>query len=176
MDETFEKLLDDPEGWLTTIQQWLVEHHRMTLIWIIVALLILLVFRSVARRLVRGFRRRRPPQIHPSLAKYNVDHAEVDRHRRQQSKLIIATSTGTRLVGYRIVRQVEAVFVEGFRTPDDALVALKAAAAEQGANGLLNVRTERTAAGRCTAAADAVVIVPLTATGRPKPPDVPPRP
>src|SRR5690606_5665105 len=64
---------------------------------------------------------------------------------------------------FRLVRQVEAVFVEGYRTPEDAIVALKAAAVERGANAILNVHTDRTTAGRCTASGDAVVVAPLVA-------------
>jgi len=170
-----EQLLDEPEGWLTTLQEWLVT-NRAILVWIVAGLLVLWFFQVLAGRLLRRLRRLRPPRIHPRLAQYNIDHAELDRHRREQAKLIIATSTGARLVGYRIVRQVEAVFVEGFRSPEDALIALKAEAVQRGANGLLNVRTERTAAGRCTAAADAVVIVPLSASPRTNPPDTRSRP
>ena len=160
---------------MTTLQEWLVT-NRAVLVWIVAGLLVLWFFQVLAGRLLRRFRRLRPPRIHPRLAQYNIDHAELDRHRREQAKLIIATSTGARLVGYRIVRQVEAVFVEGFRSPEDALIALKAEAVQRGANGLLNVRTERTAAGRCTAAADAVVIVPLSASPRTNPPDTRSRP
>lgn len=175
MNETMEQLLDEPEGWLTTLQEWLVA-NRAILVWIVAGLLVLWFFRVLAGRLLRRLRRLRPPRIHPRLARYNIDHAELDRHRREQAKLIIATSTGGRLAGYRIVRQVEAVFVEGFRSPEDALIALKAEAAQRGANGLLNVRTERTAAGRCTAAADAVVIVPFSASPRTNPSDTGSRP
>ena len=56
---------------------------------------------------------------------------------------------------------MEAVFVEGYRSPEEALIALKAAAADRGAIGMLNVRTERTTAGRCTASGDAIVVVPI---------------
>ena len=50
----------------------------------------------------------------------------------------------------------------GFRerhwvTPEEAMVALKAAAAQLGANALVNVQSERSAAGRCTASGDAVI-------------------
>ncbi|MEP0844683.1 MAG: hypothetical protein HRF43_18440, partial [Phycisphaerae bacterium] len=102
------------------------------------ALVVLLVLRAVLRALGRLLRARRPVNIHPRLAKYNVDHAELDRRRRELAGLIVATSTGNRLAGFRIVRQVEAVFVEGYRTPEEALVALKAAAVERGANAILN--------------------------------------
>jgi len=41
------------------------------------------------------------------------------------------------------------------------VIALKAAAVERGANALVNVRTDRSAVGRCTASGDAVVAAPL---------------
>jgi len=166
VNETLNKTILKPDGWLPTVQEWLVTHRPM-LVWIVIGLLALLMVRSLARRLLRQVCRSRPPRIHPSLAKYSVDHTEVDRHRRKQAQQILATSTGSRLVGYKILRQVEAVFVEGFRTPEEALTAIKSDAADRGANALINVRTERTTAGRCTAGADAVVVVPLAAHSRP---------
>ena len=134
-----------------------------------VALIVLIVVWAVWRRLARVIRRRRPPRIHPKLAKYNIDHAQLDRQRRELAAGIVATSTGARLAGFRIVRQVDAVFVEGHRTPEEALIALKAAAAERGANALLNVQTERTAAGKCAASGDAIVAAPFAAKPPPRP-------
>ncbi len=141
-----------------------------------IALVALLVVRALWRGVARRIRRRRPATIHPKLAKYNVDHAKLDRERRKLATRIAATSTGTRLAGFRIVRQVDAVFVEGHRTPEEALIALKAATAERGANALLNVRTERSAAGRCAASGDAVVAAPLTKPPRPPGSAGPPAP
>lgn len=143
-------------------------------LYAIVALIVLLIARRLLQGVGRAIRRSRPPTIHPSLQKYNVDHAELDRRRREQALAIVATSTGARLAGFRIVRQVEAVFVEGYRSPDEAMTALKAAGAERGANALLNVHTERTAAGRCSASGDAVVVAPLVA--RSSQPPAPPEP
>jgi hypothetical protein len=128
---------------------------------LLLAVVVLLVLRGVVRGARRRWRRGRGPAIHPNLQKYNVDHTELDRVRRERAGRIAATSTGARLAGFRIVRQVEAVFVEGFRTPDEALLALKAEAVERGANAILNVSTERTAAGRCTASGDAIVAEPI---------------
>jgi len=144
--------------------EWLPEAYHSWVLWGVIVLLALVVLRSVCCRVVRRIRRRRPPRIHPRLEKYNVDRAQLDRQRRERAAAIVTTSTGNRLAGFRIVRQIEAVFVEGYRSPEEALVGLKAAAAERGANALLNVKTERTAAGRCTASADAVVATPITAS------------
>lgn len=102
--------------------------------WLIYAVLIgvaLLVLRRLLGGLGRAWRRNKPVNINPKLAKYNVDKAEVARQQRELSHQIEATSTGRHLAGYRIIRQVEAVFVEGYATPEDALIALKATAAER---------------------------------------------
>jgi len=143
------------------IQEWLPAEYRQ---WIIVGgigLLILLVIRSLWRRIARFIRRQRPPTIHPRLQKYNIDHAQEIREQEKKAASILATSTGNRLAGFRMIRQVEAVFVEGYRTPQEALTALKAIAAERGANAIINVKTERTSAGKCTGSGDAVVAEPI---------------
>ena len=156
-----------PADWPSLVSRTLAE-YRWYLIYALAGLIGLLVLRGIWRRIWRAIRRSRPAQIHPSLQKYNVDHVELDRKRREMAAGVVATSTGSRLAGFRIVRQVEAVFVEGFRTPDEALTALKALAIERGANALLNVRTERTTAGRCSASGDAIVAAPIP-PGPPEP-------
>lgn len=148
-------------------------------VWIGLAVLIaLLVLQKIRYHVDRWLHRRREPLIHPRLQRYNVDHAELLAQQREQAKGIVATSTGNRLAGYRIIRQIEAVYQDGHRTPEEAITALKAAAVEHGANALLNVKTERTAAGKCAASADAVQVAPLsarTSSRRPAPPSFPPQ-
>ncbi len=121
-----------------------------------VVLVVLLAGRAASRRVRRFVRSRKPAVLHPNLQKYGIDPEEAARERRELATRIVATSSGDRLAGYEIIEQVEAVFVEGFRTPAEAVDGLKAAAARQGANAVINVRQERTAAGRCTASGDAV--------------------
>jgi hypothetical protein len=132
-------------------------------IWVLIIVvgMVLIVLRKILSAVWRQIRLSRGPRIHPSLQKYNVDRVELQRRQRELAAGIVATSTSNRLAGYRLVRQVEAVFVEGFASPEDALIALKASAVERGANAILNVKTEHTAAGRCTASGDAVVVAPL---------------
>ncbi|MFQ5490720.1 MAG: hypothetical protein ACE5GE_08375 [Phycisphaerae bacterium] len=110
----------------------------------------------VAGRLRRARRRRKPATLNPKLAKYG-DGKDLVRARRVEASKIVATASTDHLVGYDIVRQIEAVFVDGFRSPEEALEGLKAAAAMKGANAMLNVEAERTAAGRCSGRGDAVV-------------------
>lgn len=163
------------------LKQWLTfaAEHRARIIWVVSILAGLLVLTRLWRGVSRAIRRRRPPTIHPALQKYSIDHAALDRERQRQAAAIIATSTGSRLTGFRIIRQVEAVFVEGFRTPEEALTALKAAAVKRGANAVLNVRTERSMAGRCTASGDAVLVSAIPNRPLPHSPqnsDLPPPP
>ncbi|HOB73085.1 MAG TPA: hypothetical protein PKG54_01040 [Phycisphaerae bacterium] len=149
-------------------QEWidripLPEPYRRWGLYALAGLIAYVILRRVAGAVLRAIRRSRPATIHPKLQKYNIDHAELDRKRRELARGVVATSTGNRLAGFRMVRQVEAVFVEGYRTPEDAILALKAAAVERGGNAILNVRTDRSVAGRCTASGDAVVVAPLVA-------------
>lgn len=160
------------------IQSWLDHIPEPYRPWVVpggLAIIGLLILRVIWGRVARFLRRRRPVIINPRLAKYSVDHAELDRKRRELARRILATSTSARLAGFKIVRQVEAVFVEGYRAPEEAMIALKATAAERGANGILNVSTERTAAGRCSASGDAVIVAPIQPLRRTAgPPAVPP--
>lgn len=162
-------------------QEWidripLPEPYRRWALYALAVLVAYVILRRVVGGMMRAVRRSRPPTIHPKLQKYNVDHAELDRKRRELAAGVVATSTGNRLAGFRMVRQVEAVFVEGYRTPEDAILALKAAAVERGANAILNVRTDRSVAGRCTASGDAVVVAPLVAKMPERRPQQGPRP
>ncbi|HOA75455.1 MAG TPA: hypothetical protein PL151_05135 [Phycisphaerae bacterium] len=147
--------------WLDLVRNLITQVPRNVWILIIVVGVTWIVLRKIWSSVWRRIRLSRPPRIHPALQRYNVDRAEVQRKQRELAAGIVATSTSNRLAGYRLVRQVEAVFVEGFASPEDALVALKASAVERGANAILNVRTEHTAAGRCTASGDAVIVSPL---------------
>jgi len=151
------------------VLQWLVD-NRPLLIAAVAVLLILVVLRRLLGRAVRAIRRRKAGPLHPRLQKYG-GRSEVDwaADQRDAGK-IVATSSTPSIAGYEIVRQVEAVFVEGLRSQSEAITALKAAAARRGANAVINVTQQHTAAGRCTAQGDAVVVKPLAL------PDPPPSP
>ena len=113
-------------------------------------------------------RRRRPPTIHPKLQKYGEGYGEPDADliakRRCEAARIVATSSTPTIAGYDIVEQVEAVFVDGFRRPEEALEGLKAAAAMKGANAVSNVRQERGPSGKCSASGDGVIVKRITGT------------
>ena len=124
----------------------------------------LVVFLWIVRRLGRWGRSRRPVRLNPKLAKYG-DQGDVTRARQAEAAKIVATSSTGTIAGYELVEQIEAVLVDGFRRPEEALEGLKAAAAMKGANAVVNVRSERTPTGRCTASGDAVVVKRIRADG-----------
>ncbi len=102
---------------------------------------------------------RRKPRIHPRLQKYAGPDAEFAQKRRAEAGNILATSSTEKIAGYDIKEQVEAVYVDGFRRPEEAVEGLKAVAAMKGANAVINLKHERTAAGKCSANGDAVVVL-----------------
>lgn len=126
-------------------------------ILVLVGLAALLLLVWLYRRLARSIRRRRPARLNPKLEVYG-DHSKLVRERRAEAAKILATSSTATIAGFKVVRQIDAVFVEGFRRPEEALEGLKAAAAMRGANALINVNSEHTAAGRCSARGDAIIV------------------
>ncbi len=101
---------------------------------------------------------RRKPQIHPRLQQYAGPDAEFAQKRRQEAMKILATSSTQNIAGYKIVQQVEAVYVDGFRRPEEAIEGIKAVAAMKGANAIINLKHDRSAAGKCSASGDAIVV------------------
>jgi uncharacterized protein YbjQ (UPF0145 family) len=138
---------------------WAGEHKLLLLALALVTLLILM---RGYRRLRRVMRRRRPVRLHPKLQKYGAEHAQpteaLIQKRRIEAEHIIATSSTGAIAGYEIVEQVEAVYVDGFIRPEDALEGLKAVAAMKGANAVTNVKRERGSDRRCSASGDAVIV------------------
>lgn len=147
---------EDPAGWLD-LSGW-----RLPALVGVAALLLFAWVRHKVRRWVR----RRRGVLHPNLQKYAGAAGEPDERltaqRRAEAARVVATSSGAAIAGYEIMEQVEAVFVDGFRRPEEALEGLKAVAAMKGANAVTNVRHERNAAGRCSAAGDAVIVRKLS--------------
>ncbi len=87
-----------------------------------------------------------------------VSLAEGQQELERRAARIIATSSTARIAGLELVRQIEAVFTDGHASPAKAVEALKAIAAEKGANALINLASERTPSGKCQARADAVIV------------------
>jgi len=130
------------------------------------------------RKVRRTIRRRRGPKIHPRLRKYSGEpdpaQQKLAAARREQAAYIVATSSSVAIAGYELLEQVEAVYVDGFRRPEEALEGLKASAAMKGGNAVVNVRHERNASGECSAYGDAVVVQRIGQEME-KPPFVPPQ-
>ncbi len=154
LDSTLETLRkEDLSAW-ASLDDW-----RFQLLLLLVSLMMLL---WLGRKLRRAIRRRRPPIIHPKLQKYGQDYGQPDERvlakRRAEAEHIVATSSTSAIVGYDITEQLEAVFVDGFPRPEEALEGLKSVAAMKGANAVTNVRHERAASGKCSAHGDAVIV------------------
>ena len=132
---------------------WL-ENNRSLLV-VVVAVLAVLVG---VQRLSAAIRRRGPATLHPNLQKYAGRSDEEIEADRNAALKIIATSSTARITGFQLLQQIEAVFVEGYRTPEEAVTALKASAGRKGANAIINLSQNRTAGGRCTAQGDAVLV------------------
>lgn len=124
------------------------------------------------RRAARDVRRR---------AERREQRGFVEKRQQEIERLagrIVATSSTASIAGFTIVRQIEAVFTDGHSTPNQAVEALKAAAAEKGANAVINLHSARPPSGKCLAHGDAVVVRPdESATGGSAPlPPIPPPP
>lgn len=83
-----------------------------------------------------------------------MQQAEVER----LAARVIATSSTPTIAGFRIVRQIEALFTDGHLSPAKAVEVLKALAAEKGGNALVNLTTERGATGKYIARADVMIV------------------
>ena len=122
---------------------------------VIVLVLILRVLGGLRER--RDAARRRAV-LHREREGARAEHDELQR----LADKIVTTSSTTRLIGFAIVRQVEAVFTEGFPSSVAALENAKALAARKGANALINLDARQTPAGKWVAAGDAVIVRPIT--------------
>lgn len=123
-----------------------------------------LVALLLAGGLWRRLRFRQLAARHRRDVKRSLKAVEQARAQRQaQASRVIATSSSGELRGFELTRQIEAVFTDGHRTPAEAVEAVKAQAAERGANALINLHSQRLANGNCVAQADAVIVRPTEA-------------
>lgn len=157
-EEAQHEMRDLVEAVSPSVLEWIGENQKSLLL----GLVGFLVFVWFVRRVRRWWRRRGGPRLHPKLQKYGADYDPPEeallKKRRAEAARIVATSSTGSIVGYEIVEQVEAVFVEGFRRPEDALEGLKAVAGMKGANAVVNVRQEGGGSGKRGASGDAVVV------------------
>ncbi len=97
---------------------------------------------------------RRRAELHQRFESVRLQQEEIKHFAGQ----IVATSSTTRIAGYAIVRQVEAVVSDGKPSSIAAVELLKALAAQKGANAVINLQTQQTPAGKWIASGDAVVV------------------
>ncbi len=154
---------------MMNVVQWL-ENNQKYLLAAVLVLFGLIVLQRVIGRLRDHLRRRSPGRINPKLQKYaGPSEAELEAQRAAAAR-IVATSSTSDLAGYEVVRQIEAVFVEGFRSPEEAVSFLKSEAGKLGANAVINLVHVRTSVGRHSVQGDAVIIEPKRAAGSSSPP------
>jgi hypothetical protein len=134
----------------------------------LVGAVVLIVGLYLWRRIRHWRRLRRPAQLNPNLAKYGGSGAALTEEQRREAEHIVATSSTESIAGYELIRQIEAVYVDGFRHPEEALLGLKAAAALKGANAVIHVSHSRSSTGRFAASGDAVVVESLEVSSGPE--------
>ncbi len=119
------------------------------------------------REAARRRRLRREVRTHRTFAE------EQQSRQEELGNRILATSSTQEIIGFDVVRQIEAVFTDGHPTPAKAVAALKALAAAQGANAIINLASDRPPSGRYVARGDAVIVRAhdLPRTTAPSPPD-----
>lgn len=134
-----------------------------SVIAIVSASIVVVVFAIIARAIGKrresaAWRRRR------EAIRTQTGFVQVQQHERERlAARIIATSSTQSIVGFEVLRQIEAVFADGYRSQPLAVEALKARAAQQGANAVINLASERVPNGKCAARGDAVIVRPIDA-------------
>lgn len=141
---------------MNTVLTWI-----RTNVFLVVSILGCLLILIVIERMLRSARRRRAPApLHPRLQSYGGrTESDIAAEQADAAGIVATSSTGI-VTGYQITQQIEAVFVEGYRTPQDAITALKAQAARRGGNAIIHLSQSRSGGGKCVAQGDAVIIQP----------------
>jgi len=157
MPDEIDKLTDEAKKLLdpSFLEMWQVR--------LAAAVLVLIIMLMILRKIRRAIRRRGPVKLHPKLQKYGRGYYDAPdpehlAQQRDQAQQIVATSSNSTIVGFEIVEQVEAVYVDGFHTSDDAMQGLKAMAAMKGANAIVNTTRGKDPSANYTAAGDAVIV------------------
>ena len=119
-------------------------------------IVLVLVVRFWQRRREAAAAARRRSELRQTYSQLQLQQREIE----QLARRIIATSSTATIAGFEIVRQIEAVFTDGHRSPTEAAEVLKALAARKGANALVNLAGTRLPSGKCAASGDAVVVRP----------------
>jgi uncharacterized protein YbjQ (UPF0145 family) len=132
-----------------------------------VAALILVLVLRIGRRIYRFFRRLRPARLNANLAIYGPELT-----RQKQGGAVVAVvssptdeashivlSSGAAVKDFIVMRQIGHLHVAGGATAEESLVRLRQAAAQRGANAVINVRRDLGPGGTYVAAGDAVIVV-----------------
>ena len=113
-----------------------------------------IVLRFLARRRELSQAARVRADLRAGMQEVRLKQEEIAR----LAARIIATSSTSRIAGFGIVRQIEAVFSDGEKSSEAAVERVKAHAVEKGANAIINLQTRQTPSGKWVANGDAVVI------------------
>lgn len=122
-------------------------------------ILVIVIAASILARVLRGKYEVR--QAVARRAKLREQHGYLYMQRQEIERLagrILATSSTADIAGFTVVRQIEAITTDNHASPAQAVEALKAQAAEKGANAIVNLDSMRLPTGKCMARGDAVVI------------------
>lgn len=147
------------------------QFHQLVESWLpggltqyLIALIVILALALLVRRWLNS--RRESAYFRRHANEVRERQARVAEERQAAGRLatrIIATSSTSKIAGFEIKRQVEALFTDGHASGADAVAAVKAIAARKGANALINLRSERHASGKYVANGDAVIVQPREA-------------
>jgi len=144
-------------------QTWFDQFHQLdplavrVVLGVAGALLLLLILRRFASRRSARREARLRSELRERYGAIQLQRQEIER----LAQRIIATSSTANIAGFEIVRQIEAVFADGQRSPAEAVDMLKALAARKGANALINLAGQRLPSGKCVGQADAVIVRPV---------------
>lgn len=120
----------------------------------IVFIIGVIVIRFLARRSESSRAARARAELRAGMRQVRLQQEQITR----LAARIIATSSTSRIAGFGIVRQIEAVFSDGEKSSEAAVELVKAHAAEKGANAIVNLQTRQTPTGKWVANGDAVVV------------------
>ncbi len=166
---------------------WLIPQDALARTVVAVALAVIVVAllgRAWQRRREQRLAARRSAELRRTYGVLQMQQQEIA---KLATRILATSSTGT-IAGFEVVRQIEAVFADGQRSPAAAVELLKALAAQRGANALIHLKGQRLPDGKCVASGDAVIVqttqsdkpsasAPVLPSVEHKPPaDVPPAP
>jgi len=114
-------------------------------------------------RILGGLRERRDSVRRRAALQRDHETARLQQEEvRRLAGQILTTSSTTRVIGFNVVRQVEAVFTDGCPSSVAAMELAKALAVRKGANAIINLQTQQTPGGKWVACGDAVIVRALS--------------